>query len=905
MASLRNNNSTNEKYRIEFGIVGINELQKYQRGLQATNNELRTLKKRIREQKTATSAQANNLTRLTAQQQLYNAKVKEGIKNLKGNASRLREYGAQTKKTTKSMAGMAAKAVAALAAFRQLSQFLVTSVKDFAAYERGVKNVTTLLSAEDKNMFSPQLYSGVIDVSKEFGFTLADVNKAMFNSVSAGVSAGNAVNFLKEASTLAIAGVTDLKSAALGLTTVINAYGMEADQARRVSEILFTTQKFGVTTVDELAKSIGVVVPFAAASGISFEELGAAISVTTRSGLDAAKTVTALRAAISQMQKPATQSIDLFTKWGIPIGAAEMKTIGFTETMRRLNEVYKQSPRDIELMFGNVRGLTAIFSLAGDNAAEYGRFLAEMSSDTGEASSLQRALAENVDSTDIAIKKLNTSYKALKISIGDSSFMKELVEDTTSFLDILAADELSFFEKLFVGEEGKQEVLNRIKLKRKLASDRESRELIEGSIEDINNIRDKIKKGVQLSGAEEKDLQSVMDIIPSLEQEQDDGRTWWKEEDKKYRDMLAIFTDYQEKIEAETKEAEDAAQKVLDDQAKATKSWRENELTKRNEFNKKAHKSNVAFSNGEIKTAEEVKNHKLGLIDIELDYLKDILNQKGINAQQEVKFQKRMDALLLKRQQTHNGHEISEEKRKQDVIKSLKMKAMNEATSFLNQSLQVGLENKNKEFENQKENIDKEAEFGLISKRQANEEKLKIDKEAFEARKSMEKKMALISYIKELMNIRVQAAANPLNAITFGGAGISQYAILAGIATAAYAGNVSNINAQKFAKGGMVYGKSHAQGGEKFAVGGQVAELEGGEAVINKRSTAMFGSTLSAMNVAGGGTSFSSPNLGGGGLIDYAALGKAISRNTNVVLPIESLNTVQNRVSVIESNSQY
>ena len=264
-----------------------------------------------------------------------------------------------------------------------------------------------------------------------------------------------------------------------------------------------------------------------------------------------------------------------------------------------------------------------------------------------------------------------------------------------------------------------------------------------------------------------------------------------------------------------------------------------------------------------------------------------------------------MDALLLKRQQIRNGHEIAEEKRKQDVIKSLKMKAMNEATSFLNQSLQVGLENKNKEFENQKENIDKEAEFGLISKRQANEEKLKIDKEAFEARKSMEKKQAFISYIKELMNIRVQAAANPLNAITFGGAGISQYAILAGIATAAYAGNVSNINAQKFAKGGMVYGKSHAQGGEKFAVGGQVAELEGGEAVINKRSTAMFGNTLSAMNVAGGGTSFSSPNLGSAGLIDYTALGSAIAKNTNVVLPIESLSTVQNRVKVIESNARY
>ena len=61
---------------------------------------------------------------------------------------------------------------------------------------------------------------------------------------------------------------------------------------------------------------------------------------------------------------------------------------------------------------------------------------------------------------------------------------------------------------------------------------------------------------------------------------------------------------------------------------------------------------------------------------------------------------------------------------------------------------------------------------------------------------------------------------------------------------------------EKFAKGGMVVGPSHADGGVKFAVGGRVAELEGGEAVINKRSTAMFRGQLSEMNAAGGGVRF-------------------------------------------------
>ena len=65
----------------------------------------------------------------------------------------------------------------------------------------------------------------------------------------------------------------------------------------------------------------------------------------------------------------------------------------------------------------------------------------------------------------------------------------------------------------------------------------------------------------------------------------------------------------------------------------------------------------------------------------------------------------------------------------------------------------------------------------------------------------------------------------------------------------------------KYANGGMVHGKSHAQGGEKFAVGGRVVELEGGEAVINKRSTAKYKSQLSAMNADGGGVKFADGGL--------------------------------------------
>jgi len=84
----------------------------------------------------------------------------------------------------------------------------------------------------------------------------------------------------------------------------------------------------------------------------------------------------------------------------------------------------------------------------------------------------------------------------------------------------------------------------------------------------------------------------------------------------------------------------------------------------------------------------------------------------------------------------------------------------------------------------------------------------------------------------------------------------------------------------------MVNGPSHANGGVKFAVGGQVNELEGGEAVINKRSTSMFKPILSALNVAGGGRKFAE-----GGLINDARLSSLGNLGSNPLSSITSINS--------------
>ena len=118
---------------------------------------------------------------------------------------------------------------------------------------------------------------------------------------------------------------------------------------------------------------------------------------------------------------------------------------------------------------------------------------------------------------------------------------------------------------------------------------------------------------------------------------------------------------------------------------------------------------------------------------------------------------------------------------------------------------------------------------------------------------------------------------------------------------------------EEFADGGMVHGASHANGGVKFAVGGRVNELEGGEAVINKRSTAMFRNQLSSMNEAGGGVKFadgglmSSPSFTEAqfGANNQSAMMGAMGGQRKVVVVEADITDSQSTVSVIQANATF
>lgn len=105
-----------------------------------------------------------------------------------------------------------------------------------------------------------------------------------------------------------------------------------------------------------------------------------------------------------------------------------------------------------------------------------------------------------------------------------------------------------------------------------------------------------------------------------------------------------------------------------------------------------------------------------------------------------------------------------------------------------------------------------------------------------------------------------------------------------------------NTSVKKYAKGGQIYGRSHAQGGVTFrGDNGQVFEAEGGENVyIMKKTASAEINALSALNEAHGGNSFGTSGLykfADGGMVSglYEA-NRVVKQAESMKLSSESIN---------------
>lgn len=208
-----------------------------------------------------------------------------------------------------------------------------------------------------------------------------------------------------------------------------------------------------------------------------------------------------------------------------------------------------------------------------------------------------------------------------------------------------------------------------------------------------------------------------------------------------------------------------------------------------------------------------------------------------------------------------------------EQLTTIKSQALSAAQQIYGSIEQMASEANQRRLDEQLEAVETESERekailkakldkGILSEKQYEKKIAEID-EAAEARREEAKKEA---FEKDKRLSIISALINGAVAITkvFGSTPPPASFILAGITAATTAAQIATIATQKYARGGELHGASHAQGGIKGNIQGHNIELEGGEIVINKRSSAKYRKALSLINSENGwGVDFANTRGGG------------------------------------------
>lgn len=257
----------------------------------------------------------------------------------------------------------------------------------------------------------------ILALSGETGKSVEELAEAAYQAISASVATESAVNFASKANKMAVGGFSDTTTAVDILTTAINAYGMSADDAAKISDVLITTQNLGKTSVAQLGASMGMVIPLAAAYNMDLEDLSASYALLTANGTQTAQATTYVKAALNELGS--TSSV---------VGSTLKKKTGktFAELMAEGNSLGDV----LQVLADSVDGDTTAFNNMWSSSEAGVGMLSILNSGTSKYNSLVQAMEGSTGATAAAFEKMSetgefaqqrfqNATKNLKIAIGD------------------------------------------------------------------------------------------------------------------------------------------------------------------------------------------------------------------------------------------------------------------------------------------------------------------------------------------------------------------------------------------------------------------------------------------------------------------------------------------------------
>ena len=866
------------------------------------------------------------------------------------------------------MAKGAVAATAALVAFSKISKIVSQQIKQgievFKGYEFEMAKVRAITGANEKEF--RKLDKTAQQLGRSTFFTAQQVAALQLNFSKLGFTSAEVLKVQEAALTAATATGEDLARTATVIGSTVRGFGLDASEGARVADVMAASFTSSALTLEKFQTSMTKVSPVAKLLGMDLEETTAVMGVLTDAGIEASIAGTSLRNIFLKLGDP---SSDLAKSIGFTVNSGE----DMVREFRRMRDEGINVEKMLKVV--DVRQVAAISTMI-EHIDKIEQQTEAFRNSTGAAQSMADIIQASLQGSILRFQSALDGLRIVlfeKVAPALTSTINALAKffniiakgAETPMSEMLEQDRLKLREYEIELKSSNTSQEDRVKIIKEL------KRLYPDYLKDLNaekatnvelttalkNVNDQLANKILLQRENEK-------IAEQAEDEADRLAKVIEKEDV-LKDLMADLVDTQGFVIKENVSLIEQGEDII---TQLEKSYKERNIGGRPQELRDIENAVYFLEGAEKKLNEEVeKGIKL------TEQRNQLMERLGIEPEEVVS--PRPTVTGIEGTSTGDGDAKKEAKNISEVMLATQ-EILAEETFNLQQKFLDGEITTREQYNDLL--LEKQAEFlseGLALEVLTTEEKMKLtdmlhNVKMQQLKDEQDAEIDRIQQMKETgkLLMKIGEAEGGNNKIKQVGIKITQAAaiaegirglinaqtgiaaqskllfpenIIAMAATAAQVASVivnlkaflgggggagSNTNTEVYGeqgtafanggltRGGMFEGNSHANGGVKFRVGGRIHEAEGGEAIINKRSTSMFRPVLSAINsyngngvkFADGGLLNSGEKFAMGGELRSAQ--QLISGGTGVskVVIVESdMTEVQNRISAIESQATF
>ena len=285
-----------------------NEVAKNTERLKSNENQIRQTTASIHSQEEQLERMAQELRDAgidTDNLEESNARLQRSYERLRGSQENLNRINSEQAKIKENIAATKTQLLGTIGAIGAVTAAIYAGpVQAAQEYETAIAKVSTIADANAVPI--EEMSSEIMKLSNTTGIAASQIADDVYNAISAGQQTGDAVNFVSYSTKLAKAGFAESAQTLDVLTTILNAYGMEAEEVSKVSDMLVQTQNKGKVSVGELSSVMGKIIPTANANNVALEQLCAGYAIMTSKGIAAAETTTYMNSMLNELSKSGT-----------------------------------------------------------------------------------------------------------------------------------------------------------------------------------------------------------------------------------------------------------------------------------------------------------------------------------------------------------------------------------------------------------------------------------------------------------------------------------------------------------------------------------------------------------------------------------------------------------------------